>query len=247
MLHEQLKRRPVPRSSTQNEPREKENEHTSTANTSDEGAHFNSGYGTAKSGIRLSRTHRTYARKRTKTDRVTALRYPKSKKHRQQGVTDRKPTGKCAKLWLVSCKDCVHHADLQQPKRSSPRQKWNCLCVDKREAALSGAPRHVLQNTTQDLREAERNNGPHDRMMPNKCEATSLWRVLRACAPHADLQHAAAARRRSTLAQQPRARPEVSIVKREEVDANVMCLATLRITLGPAMIDTQQLRPAARR
>ena len=77
VLHEQLKRRPVPRSGTQNEPRDKENEHTSTANTSDEGAHFNSGYGTAKSGIRLSRTHRTYARKRTKTDRVTAPRYPK--------------------------------------------------------------------------------------------------------------------------------------------------------------------------
>ena len=35
----------------------------------------------------------------------------------------------------------------------------------------------VLQNTTQDPRETERNNGPHDRMMPNQCEATSLWRV----------------------------------------------------------------------
>ena len=32
MLHEQLKRRPVPRSGTQNEPREKENEHTPTVN-----------------------------------------------------------------------------------------------------------------------------------------------------------------------------------------------------------------------
>ena len=91
VLHEQLKRRPVPRSGTQNEPREKKTEHTSTANTSDEGAHFNSGYGTAKSGIRLSRTHRTYARKRTKKDQVTALRHPKSKQHRQQGITDRKP------------------------------------------------------------------------------------------------------------------------------------------------------------
>ena len=32
VLHEQLKRRPVPRSGTQNEPREKENEHTPTMN-----------------------------------------------------------------------------------------------------------------------------------------------------------------------------------------------------------------------
>ena len=75
LLREQLKRRPVSRSGTRNRPREKENEHTSTANTSGEGAHFNSGYGTAKSRIRLSRTHKTYARKRTKTDRVTAPRY----------------------------------------------------------------------------------------------------------------------------------------------------------------------------
>ena len=28
---------------------------------------------------------------------------PKSKQHRQHGVTDRKLTRKCAKLWLVSC------------------------------------------------------------------------------------------------------------------------------------------------
>ena len=89
--------------------------------------HTSTGYGTAKSEIKLSRTHRTCARERTKTDRVTAPKYPKSKQHRQQGVTDRRPTRKCEKLWLVSCKDCVHHADLQQPKRSSPRQKWNCL------------------------------------------------------------------------------------------------------------------------
>ena len=32
VLREQLKRRPVPRSGTQNEPREKENEHTPTVN-----------------------------------------------------------------------------------------------------------------------------------------------------------------------------------------------------------------------
>ena len=32
---------------------------------------------------------------------------------------------------------------------------------------------------TQDIREAERNNGPHDRMMLNKCEATSSWRERR--------------------------------------------------------------------
>ena len=106
--------------------------------TSKEGAHFNSEYGTAKSGISLSRTHRkgeTHARKRTKIDRVTAPRYPNSKRHRQQGVTDRGLTRTCARLWRVSCKDCVHHADLQharqrnspgaaaraqQPKRSSP-------------------------------------------------------------------------------------------------------------------------------
>ena len=120
MLHEQLKRRPVPRSGTQNEPREKENEHTSTANTSDEEHTSTVDMEMPKSGKRLSRTHRTYARKRTRTDRVTAPRYSKSKQHRQQGVTERKPTRKCAKIWLVSCKDCVHHADLQQPKRRSP-------------------------------------------------------------------------------------------------------------------------------
>ena len=51
------------------------------------------------------------------------------------------------------------------------------LPMSTREAALSGAPRHVLHNTTQDPREAERNDGPRDRMMPNKCEATSLWRL----------------------------------------------------------------------
>ena len=140
----------MPRSGTQNEPRELENEHTTTVNTSHEGAHFNKGYGTAKSGIKLSRTHRTYARERTKTDRVTVPKCPKPKQHKQQGVTDRKPTRKCATLWLVSCKDC---------------------------------------------------------------------------ALHADLQHAAAARRRSTLAQQPHARPEVSIVKkrRKKCKCHVSC------------------------
>ena len=49
--------------------------------------------------------------------------------------------------------------------------------VDKREAALSDAPRHVLENTTQDPREAKRNNGPLDKITPNTCETESLWRV----------------------------------------------------------------------
>ena len=84
--------------------------------------------------------------------------------------------------------------------------------------------RRDMSYKTQDPREAERNSGPHDRMMPNKCEATSLC-VSRACAPHADLQHAAAARRRSTPAQQPRARPEVSIVnkRRNRCKCHVSC------------------------
>ena len=53
VLHEQLRRSEAPRSDTRNGPQEKE--HTSTANTSGEGAHFNSEYGTDKSGMRLSR------------------------------------------------------------------------------------------------------------------------------------------------------------------------------------------------
>ena len=58
----------------------------------------------------------------------------------------------------------IEHAatmNIEPPKVELPMSRY------KREAALSGAPRHVLQNTTQDPREAERNNGPHDRMMPN--------------------------------------------------------------------------------
>ena len=81
--------------------------------------HFNSGYGTAKSGIRLSRTHRTYARKRTKTDRVTAPRYPNRNNTDNREYRSKQTQENAQHLWLVSCKDCVQHADLQQPKRSS--------------------------------------------------------------------------------------------------------------------------------
>ena len=58
-------------------------------------------------------------------------------------------------------------------------------------------------------------------MMPNKCDATSLWRVLRACAP----ARGPPARRRSTPAQQPRARPEVPIVnkRRNRYKCHVSC------------------------
>ena len=125
VLHEQLKRRPVPRSGTQNELREKENKHTSTANTSDEGAHFNSGYGTAKSGIRLSRTHRTCARKQTKTDRVNCFKVPKIETTQTTGSCRSKTHKKMRKIMLcVLQRLCTPRgppaAQAQQPKRRSP-------------------------------------------------------------------------------------------------------------------------------
>ena len=113
-LHEQLKRRPVPRSGTRNGPWEKE--HTSTANTSGERAH-----GTAKSGIRLSQTHRTCARKRTKTDRVTVPRYPKSKQHRQQGVTDRKPTKNAQNYGLCLERLCTPRGPPARRRSTTPQ------------------------------------------------------------------------------------------------------------------------------
>ena len=55
--HEQLKRRPVPRSGTRNGPREKENEHTPTVNVEPPRAHSNSECGTAKGVIALQRNN----------------------------------------------------------------------------------------------------------------------------------------------------------------------------------------------
>ena len=124
MLHEQLKRIPVPRSGTRNGPREKE--HTSTANTSGEGAHFNSGYGTDTSGIRSSRTHRTYARKRTKTDRVTAPRYPNRNNTDNRELQIENPQenaqnyGLCLAKIVENTRTCTNHDHATPSPRSSP-------------------------------------------------------------------------------------------------------------------------------
>ena len=104
-------KKPVPRSGTRNGPRDKE--HIPTANTSGEGAHQQWIWSCQKWNkvVANSQNLRPKANKNGPRD---CSKVPKSKQHRQQGVTDRKPTRKCAKLWLVSCKDCVHHADLQR-------------------------------------------------------------------------------------------------------------------------------------
>ena len=121
VLEEQLKRSEAPRSGTRNGPREEE--HTSTANTSGEGAHFNSEYGTAKSGIKLSRTHRTDARKTP----VTAPRYPNRNNTDNMELQIENPQENAQ---IVACVLRAPRNDLQRGRvrsaaaqRSSPAQQ----------------------------------------------------------------------------------------------------------------------------
>ena len=196
MPHEQLKRRPVPCSGTQNEPREKENEHTSTANTSNEGAHFNSGYGTAKSGIRLSRTHRTYARKRTKTDRVTAPRYP------NRNNTDNR------------------ELQIENPQENAQNYGM-CLAEIVYNTRTSSSPSAAAQAQQPPSHLEEQNHLPQ-KMHAQSCLASFFYNTW-TCSND---DHAAPSPRSSPArAQQPGARPEVSIVneRRNRCKCHVSC------------------------
>ena len=94
---------------------------------SGEGAHFNSEYLARKSTWNCQKWNKVVANsqnlrsKANKNGPRDCSKVPKNRNNTDnRELQIENPQENATKLWLVSCKDCVHHADLQQPKRSSP-------------------------------------------------------------------------------------------------------------------------------